>query len=198
MCRIATLSCMRWDGLFADLEAQWEREAQAQAYAEAAELTRGEWAALSLVARLRGARGRTLRLLLRHGHRCDLTPQAFGPDWVGGRTIGGDSVLVRLAAVTAVEGPLGAAVTAPEPGPWPEGPRLASALRRVARSRSGVEVVGTDGTVLVEGTVDRVGADHMDVARHARDDARRAGAVRGVLVVPLDAVALLRAAAHVL
>ncbi|XNZ01418.1 hypothetical protein ACL90Y_05490 [Micrococcus luteus] len=189
---------MRWDGLFADLEAQWERETQANTYAEAAELTRGEWAALPLVARLRGARGRTLRLLLRHGHRCELTPQSVGPDWVGGRTPGGDSVLVRLAAVTAVEGPLGAAVTVPEPGPRPDGPTLTSVLRRVARSRSGVEVVGMDGMVLVEGTVDRVGADHMDVARHARDDARRAGSVRGVLVVPLDAVTLLRASMHAL
>lgn len=189
---------MRWDGLFADLQAQWEHEAQAQTLAEAAELTRGEWAALPLVARLRGARGRTLRLLLRHGLRVELTVQAVGQDWIGGRTPGGDSVLVRLAAVTAVEGPLAAAVVEESSGPGASGATLTSVLRRVARSRAAVEVVGTDGGVVVEGTVDRVGADHMDVARHARDDARRAAAVRGVLVVPMEAVALLRTAGRAL
>ena len=52
--------------------------------------------------------------------------------------------------------------------------------------------------MVVEGTVDRVGSDHIDVARHTRDDARRAAAVRGVLVVPLEAVALVRTAGHAL
>ncbi|MGJ5590374.1 hypothetical protein ACSBQY_04060 [Micrococcus lylae] len=187
---------MRWDGLFADLEAQWERQLHAQTLAEAAELTRGEWAGLPLAARLRGARGRPLRLLLRHGHQCELTVQAVGEGWIGGRTPGGDSVLVRQAAITAVDGPLAAAVTAE--GHLGGGPTLGSVLRRVARSRAAVEVVGLDGAVVVEGTVDRVGADHIDVARHARDDARRASSVRGVLVVPLEAVALVRTAGHAL
>lgn len=194
---------MRWDGLFADIEAQWEREIHAQTLAEAAELTRGEWAALPLVARLRGARGSLLRLQLRRGIRCEVSVQAVGEDWIGGRTPGGDSVVVRQAAVNAVEGPLAAAVVADvdrpgQQGPGGKGPGLTSVLRRVARSRAPVEVLGTDGTVLVEGTVDRVGADHIDVARHARHDARRAEAVRGVLVVPLESVALVRTAGHAL
>lgn len=189
---------MRWDGLFADLEARWEHERQAQTLAEAAELTRGEWAALPLVARLRGARGRTLRLLLRHGLRVELTVQAVGEDWIGGRTPGGDSVVVRLAAVTAVEGPLAAAVVGETSGPGAQGATLTAVLRRVARARAAVEVLEADGAVIVQGTVDRVGADHIDVARHARDDARRAAAVRGVLVVPLEAVALVRTAGHAL
>jgi hypothetical protein len=37
-----------------------------------------------------------------------------------------------------------------------------------------------------------VGADHLDLALHAADESRRAGAVRGVCVVPLSAVAALR------
>lgn len=189
---------MRWDGLFADIEAQWEHERHAQVRAEAAELTRGEWAGLSLTARLAGARGRTLRLLLRQGIRCELTVQAVGEDWIGGRTPGGDFVVVRQAAVNAVEGPLAAAVVGDAGGRGAKGPSLASVLRRVGRSRAAVEVLGTDGTVLVEGTVDRVGADHMDVARHARHDARRAEAVRGVLVVPFEAVTLVRTAGHAL
>jgi uncharacterized protein RhaS with RHS repeats len=189
---------MRWDGLFADLEAQWEREATLQTVAEAAELTRGEWAALPLTARLRGARGRTLRLLLRQGRRCEMVVQSVGEDWIGGRGAGGDSLLVRTAAVVAVEGPLAAAVVDEKSpgGPVRAAPGLTAVLRRVARSRAAVEVIGLDGSVIVEGTVDRVGADHMDVARHARDDARRSAAVRGVLVVPLEAVALVRTAGH--
>lgn len=188
---------MRWDRLFADIEAQWDREVHARTLAEAAELTRGEWAALPLVARLRGARGRSLVLHLGNGERCELLLQSVGEDWLGGRASGGESVLVRQAAVRAVDGPL-AEVALDVGVPTPAGPSLASVLRRVARSRAAVQLLGMDGAVLAEGTVDRVGSDHLDVARHLRHDPRRTEAVRGMLVVPFTAVALVRTAGHAL
>ena len=48
---------MRWNGLFDDLEALWADLGWQHTLAEAAELTRAEWMALSLADRLRGARG---------------------------------------------------------------------------------------------------------------------------------------------
>ena len=46
---------MRWNGLFDDLEAHWADLGWQETVAEAAELTRAEWMALSLADRLRGA-----------------------------------------------------------------------------------------------------------------------------------------------
>jgi len=42
-------------------------------------------------------------------------------------------------------------------------------------------------------TIARVGADHLDLAQHAPDEPRRAATVRGVVVVRLGALAMVRA-----
>ena len=62
---------MRWNGLFDDLEAHWVDLGWQETVAEAAELTRAEWMALSLADRLRGARGRQVRLHLAWGEAVD-------------------------------------------------------------------------------------------------------------------------------
>jgi len=48
-------------------------------------------------------------------------------------------------------------------------------------------------TAEVIGTIDRVGADFIEVAVHAAWEPRRAAAVRSVALVPLDAIVLVRA-----
>ena len=68
---------------------------------------------------------------------------------------------------------------------------LRRALRGLARDRSVVQVVLDDGAVYV-GTVDGVGADHVELAEHAADQPRRAAAVRGVRAIALPAVAVVR------
>jgi hypothetical protein len=54
-----------------------------------------------------------------------------------------------------------------------------------------VQVVLRDGSVLA-GTFDRVAADHVDLAEHPAGEARRAGAVRQVRLLPLAALGAIR------
>jgi hypothetical protein len=48
-----------------------------------------------------------------------------------------------------------------------------------------------DGTT-ADGTIDRIGADFVEIAAHAAGELRRRSEVRDVLVVPLGAVAAVR------
>lgn len=182
---------MRWDGLFADLEAQLAQAAWQETEAEAAELTRGEIAGVHLVDRLRGAVGTRLVLRVAGDERLELTLNTVGPSWVGG-TDGAGGVLVPLHALTAVENPLTAAV--PERSASRKRLGIGAVYRTLSRTRLAVTLSGARGTVLAEGTIDRVGADHLDVAVHARDEHRRARALLGMKVVPFAAVQYVRSA----
>ena len=116
-----------------------------------------------------------------------------GPDWLLLTETGVREVLVPLAAVLGVTG-LGAWSSAPgSEGEVGRRLDLRWALRGLARDRAGMAVVLRDGAT-VTGTLDRVGADHVDLAEHAPGEARRPGQVRQVRVVPLAALGLLRSA----
>ena len=64
----------------------------------------------------------------------------------------------------------------------------------LARDRAGVQVVLDDGGV-VSGTLDRVGADYVELAEHPADLPRRAEAVQGVRAIVIAAVAVVRTGA---
>jgi hypothetical protein len=68
---------------------------------------------------------------------------------------------------------------------------LRRALRGLARDRSTVQVVLDDGAVLT-GTLDRVGADYVELAEHPVDLPRRVAAVQGVSAVVITAIAVVR------
>jgi hypothetical protein len=64
-------------------------------------------------------------------------------------------------------------------------------LRAIARDRTPVAVLLRDATT-VAGTLDRVGADYIDVAEHAPQEPRRSGAVVRARTIPFAAVAAVR------
>lgn len=182
---------MRWDELFADLAGQADAALAAELDAEVAERTRHEVGRLRLVDRLRVAHGRDLVVRVRGAGVLTGAVADVGADWVLLAEPGGRGALVPLREVLALSG-LGARSELPgRQGEVEERLDLRFALRRLVRDRAAVEVVLVDGTA-VAGTLDRVAADHVDLAQHAPDQARRARAVRQVLQAPVSAIALVR------
>lgn len=182
---------MRWQQLFADLSAQFERAEDAEERAEAASRARTELGAVRLTDRLRAAVGSSLVLRCRGAGQVAGRLTDVGADWLLLEDERGGEVLVASAAVLAVTG-LGRLTAPPEAMGVVRGRLdLRWAVRAVARDRSTVQIVLGDGARLV-GTVDRVGADFCELAEHPEDQPRRAGAVRGVQAVALPAVVLVR------
>ena len=72
----------------------------------------------------------------------------------------------------------------------------AMVMRDLARRRVPVSVQ-VRGSHLLTGTIDRVGADHLELALHDAAAFRRAGAVHGHRLVALAAIVWLRPDAHV-
>lgn len=168
---------MRWDALFDDLEAQLARQEAGELDAEIAERVRAERGQVLLSERLLAQQGRPLRVGVPSAVVVGTVLDA-APSWVV-LAAGIDQVLIPIDAVVTVEG-LSRATALP-PGAVLRRLGLGHALRALARDRATVRV-NTAATVLT-GTIDRVGADHLDLALHAAGEWRRSGAVTGVATV---------------
>jgi hypothetical protein len=184
---------MRWQQLFADLGAQFAEAEAAADRAESASRMRAEMGAVRLAERLAGAVGHPLVLRCRGAGPVAGTLADVGVDWLLVEEEAGREVLVATAAVLSVAG-LGRETAAPqEHGAVRRRLDLRRAARALARDRSTVQVVLDDGAALT-GTIDRVGADFLELAVHAPDEPRRPAAVRGVHAAALDGVAVIRTA----
>jgi hypothetical protein len=182
---------MRWEQLFADLEAQFVEADPEDGAAEAASRDRAEYGRLRLVDRLRGASGRPVTLTCRGAGEVPGQLVEVGVDWLLLVDAQQRDVLVASAAVCAVAG-LGAQTAAPaQLGAVERRLDLRRALRGLARDRATVQCLLDDGTTLA-GTVDRVGADFLELAEHAVDEPRRRGSVTAVRAVVLARVAVVR------
>jgi len=182
---------MRWQQLFAELQAQFEAEEEAVERAESASRTRAEVGALGITDRLRGALELPLTLDCGAAGTVAGVLVDVGPDWLLVEDDGARSCLVALAAVRSVAG-LGRRTAPAQPaGPVRGRLDLRRALRGLARDRSAVQVVLDDGGVL-GGTLDRVGADYVELAEHPTDLPRRAEAVQGVRAVVIGRIAVVR------
>ena len=182
---------MRWEQLFADLQAQFEAEESAAEQAESGSRARSEIGALVLGDRLRGAVGLPLVLGCGGAGAVAGTLVDVGTDWLLVEGDSGRQGLVATAAVRWVSG-LGRRTAAPEVVGSVRGRLdLRWALRGLARDRSAVQILLDDGGVLT-GTLDRVGADYVDLAEHPADLPRRSEAVHGERAVVIGAIAVVR------
>jgi hypothetical protein len=180
---------MRWEALFADLEAQALGWQLAERETEVADRTRGEVAQISMVSRLRHRAGAPIRLQVVGAGAVSGRLNRVGPDWTLVTTP--DETVVATAAISAVHDL-----------PWESTPtetisqvearmRLTSVLRAIARDRSTVVICLRDASTLI-GTPDRVGADWVDLAAHEPGQAPRRSTVLSRSTVPLAAIATVR------
>jgi len=187
---------MRWERLIDDLAAQIDHEQREEERALALEEERHRLGRLTLRDRVRALHGAGLpvRCELVDGRALTLVPDSIGRDWLAGSAEVhlGARVIVHFPAVEAilpVRDELAASLE-----PLPESPTALAArigfgflLRDLARRRSPVLVHGVAGTDW-HGTIDRVGADHVELALHARGVPRREAEVRGYRLVPFDRI----------
>lgn len=182
---------MRWQQLFADLEARFEAEQEAVNRGETSSRTRHEVGASRFADRLGGAVGSPVVLLCRGAGTVAGTVTDVGGDWLLLLDEQGSECLVALVAVRAVSGLGRRTAPAQDAGPVRSRLDLRRALRGLARDRAAVQLVLDEGTRL-RGTIDRVGADYVELAEHPVDLHRRAEVVEGVRTVVIDAVAVVR------
>jgi len=181
---------MRWQALFDDLEAEFEAAEREELDAEVRDRTRRETALVRTVDRLRAATGHPVVVTVPGGSVRGVLRDT-GDDWLLLEEQGTREALVPLAAVLGVSG-LGRRTEVPgSEGELARRLDLRWALRGLVRSRAGVQLVLVDGAVL-SGTLDRVGADHVELAEHPAGEARRASAVLQVRLVPVAALAVVR------
>jgi hypothetical protein len=186
---------MRWDGLFADLEAQAAALEHAERAAEVDTHTRGEVGRLQVRDRLRAAVDTPLRLRLLGGTQLSGVLRRVGPDWLLLDEGQGREAVVPGAALVTVRG-LGRYSAVPGSASVVESRLgLRAALRGIARDRSTVRIHLTSGNTqfdAVDATIDRVGADFLEVAAHSAGAARRRAEVRETELVPFTAVVAVR------
>jgi hypothetical protein len=180
---------MRWDDLFADLEAQAQALLIAERDAEVAELTRLETSRLELASRLRPALGAAVRVRCLGGMVLTGRLSAIGAGWLLLDEDAGREAFLATAAIVSIAG-LGRLAGTPDSA-LDARLGIGRALRGLARDRSVLRACLTDSTVL-DGTLDRVGSDFVEFAVHAAGEPRRREEVREVVVLPIGALAVLR------
>lgn len=179
---------MRWELLFADLEAQWAARQRRELDAEVADRTRRERALVGLADRIATSGARPVVASLVDGSVLVGPVLDAGRDWLLLDAASG-RCLLPYAALTAIKGPGSRARPARLGRSFPFG----FALRALSRDRAVVVLrdrSGADAT----GTIDGVGRDYLELAEHPADAPRRPEHVTGRRLVPFDAIVLVRQA----
>lgn len=191
---------MRWDRFFDDLEGQLASEWEAERAALDTEAERLRLSRVSL----------RERLAMLEGREPDAAPPSFeivdgtvisaevagvGADWValhGARSVG---LLLPFTAITAIGMAHGDVLRSARPAAarsaLSDRMTFGFVVRDIVRRRLACAVHLTHGRMLA-GTIDRAGADHLDLALHEPGSPRRASQVTGHRVIPFHAVAWIR------
>ena len=191
---------MRWDRFFDDLEGQLASEWEAERAALDTEAERLRLSRVSLRERLTALADHdgadaAPSFEMADGTVLSAHVSGVGTDWValeGGRTGG---LVLPFASITAIGMPHADLLRSARPGPargaLAERMTLGFVLRDLVRRRVAVTLHLTSGRMLA-GTIDRAGADHLDLAVHEPGTPRRASEVTGHRIVPFEAVAWIR------
>ncbi len=180
---------MRWEKLFADLEAQAAGEERAALEAEVADRARRETARLRIVDRLRAAQstGAVVTVEVRGSGSFDARVSAVGSDWLL-LAVGAAELVVPVAALEGIRGLGGVSADPGSEGLVDARLGLGHALRAVARDRSEVVVTTVSG-VSLSGTIDRVAQDYLELMEHPAGEPRSRA---GLKLVPFTALAAVR------
>jgi hypothetical protein len=185
-------SAMRWDDLFADLEAQLAAAETATWRGELADRSRAELGRVALVDRLVVRRQQPLTVAVRDTGALRGRLLDVGYEWLMIEDESQRTVLVPAAACLWLTG-LGRAAEIQSERSVARRLGLTTILRTLAQQRISVTLT-VSGDLQITGTIDRVQADHLDLAEHPADQPRRAGDVLAVRTVPFAAIALVRPA----
>lgn len=179
---LAMLAGMPWDGLFEDLEAQWEAQERRELDAEVADRTRRERALVDLVSRLVAATGEEITVRLLAGPPVHGRVEEVGDGWLL-LSAGRRAILLVLDAVVAIEG----LARSTDPATRARRFGVGYALRGISRDRAVVVVRDRAGGSST-GTIDVVGADHVELSVHPADEVRREANVLFRRTIPVSAL----------
>lgn len=171
---------MRWDELFAELEAEMDGLEAGVNDDETHEMAVAEAGSVKLADRMRAAWRTRLTLGLSSGERQEGEVVDVGADWVLLRT-GQRQTLVPVAAISWISG-LGR--VAPTPDGVERELRLTHALRALAQAEEPVRIAVANRDLV--GVIVHVGADHLVVVLESGAFDHQAG--NAGLVLPLTAL----------
>ena len=189
---------MRWERFFEDLEDQLDSEWEAERAALDAEAERVRLSRILLRERLVALGAGSSELSLEFGDGTVLTGRidAVGADWaaLASHTARPVTSLVPLTAVTGMAlahaDVLASARHANAGSAIRQRMSFGFVLRDLARRRIPVTVQA--GPRVYSGTIDRAGADHLDIALHDLGSPRRTDALLGHRLVSFAAVGWVR------
>jgi hypothetical protein len=193
---------VRWDRFFEDLQDQFDAEWEAERAVLDTEAERLRLSRVALRERLvelgrpADADAPALAWELRGEVSVSARVNVVGADWVGIETAADRSGVIPLTSIATIG--LGhadllrsARPRAAERATLTERMTLGFVLRDLVRRRTPVTVTTNAGRSLA-GTIDRAGADHLDLALHDAGSPRRAEAVQGHRLIPFGAIAWVR------
>lgn len=173
--------------VFDDLEAEFEAGLRREAEQETVAAVRAELGSTVLWEQL-ARRAGTEVVAFAGGRALRGDVVASYPEFLVLRAAGGAEHLIRYGPAVTFALPAEPPALRPAPGPAVRRYQLALALRELARRREPVRVALGDGTS-VDGTIEAVGSDYLEIAEHDPGEARRRAAVRARRFLGFAAVA---------